>query len=107
MRSTFKFILFFTLIVTYQSVVAQRVDLDYFVSNALKNDPGIKQNVNQQQIYSLQSQLINAQNKAPQVSFTSDYLFVPTFGGGKVVSVTPNPPDGAFGYDPALTNGGL
>lgn len=86
---------------------AQQLDLNYFIGQALKNDAGIRQNINQQQFYSLQSRLINAQNKAPQVNFTSDYLFVPYFGGGRFMSITPNPPDGAFGYDPALTNGGL
>ncbi|WP_256389275.1 TolC family protein [Mucilaginibacter sp. PPCGB 2223] len=86
---------------------AQQLDLNYFIDHALKNDPGIKQNINQQQFYDLQTRLINAQNKAPQVNFTSDYLFVPYFGGGRPFTISPNPPDGSFGYDPALTNGGL
>jgi len=86
---------------------SQQLDLNYFIDHALKNDPGIKQNINQQQFYGLQARMINAQNKAPQVNFTSDYLFVPYFGGGKFLTISPNPPDGAFGYDPALTNGGL
>lgn len=108
MRSTFTFILFATLIYFAQPACAQQLDLDYFINNALKNDPGIKQNVNQQQIYGLQSQLINAQNKAPQVNFTSDYTFAPFFAdGGKPISITPNPSPDAFGYDAALTNGGL
>jgi outer membrane protein TolC len=86
---------------------AQQLDLNYFIDHALKNDVGIRQNLNQQQFYALQSRLINAQNKAPQVNFTSDYLFVPYFGGGRPFTISPNPPDGSFGYDPALTNGGL
>lgn len=86
---------------------AQQLDLNYFIDHALKNDAGIRQNVNQQQFYGLQSRLINAQNKAPQVNFTSDYTFVPYFGGGRILTISPSPPDGSFGYDPALTNGGL
>lgn len=86
---------------------AQQLDLNYFIDHALKNDVGIRQNLNQQQFYALQSRLINAQNKAPQVNFTSDYLFVPYFGGGRPFTISPNPPADAFGYDPALTNGGL
>jgi len=86
---------------------AQQLDLNYFIDHALKNDVGIRQNLNQQQFYALQSRLINAQNKAPQVNFTSDYLFVPYFGGGRPFTISPNPPADAFGYDPSLTNGGL
>ncbi len=89
------------------SAQAQQLDLNYFIDHALKNDVGIRQNLNQQQFYALQSRLINAQNKAPQVNFTSDYLFVPYFGGGRPFTISPNPPADAFGYDPALTNGGL
>jgi outer membrane protein TolC len=108
MRQRYIYILLFTFICLSQSVYSQQVDLDYFISNALKNDPGIKQNVNQQQIYGLQSQLINAQNKAPQVNFTTDYTFAPFFAdNGRAISITPNPAPDAFGYDAALTNGGL
>lgn len=86
---------------------SQQLSLDYFINNALKNDPSIRQNVNQQQIYGLQSQLINAQNKSPQVNFTSDYLFAPFFGSdGKAISITTNPSPNAYGYDVGLTNGG-
>ena len=108
MRATFKYLLFIILLYAVKPVCAQQVDLDYFINNAIKNDPGIKQNVNQQQIYGLQSQLINAQNKAPQVNFTSDYKFDPFFASdGKPIAITSNPSTDAFGYDAALTNGGL
>ncbi|WP_448699196.1 TolC family protein [Mucilaginibacter sp. AW1-3] len=91
----------------FKPAQAQQLDLNYFIDHALKNDPGIRQNINQQQFYTLQTRMINAQNKAPQVNFTSDYLFVPYFGGGRALTISPNPPADAFGYDPALTNGGL
>jgi outer membrane protein TolC len=91
----------------YQNAYCQQLDLNYFIDNALKNDPAVKQNINQQQFYALQAQLINAQNKAPQVNFTSDYLFVPYFGNhGKPISISANPSDNAYGYDVGLTNGG-
>jgi outer membrane protein TolC len=90
-----------------QPLKAQQPDLNYFIDRALRSDVGIRQNINQQQTFSLQSQLIIAQNKKPQVNFTSDYTFVPYFGGGRLLTLSPNPPDGSFGYDPALTNGGL
>jgi len=108
MKLSIKITLFFSLIYCCQNISAQQLDLDYFINNAIKNDPGIKQNVNQQQIYGLQSQLINAQNKAPQVNFTTDYTFAPFFAdNGRAISITPNPAPDAFGYDAALTNGGL
>ncbi|EHQ28805.1 TolC family protein [Mucilaginibacter paludis] len=107
MRLTFTLTLFISILNFSAPAYGQQLDLEYFVASGLKNDPGLKQNVNQQQIYSLQSQLINAQNKSPQVNFTSDYLFSPFFGSdGKVISITPNPSANAFGYDAALTNGG-
>ncbi|RKR83776.1 outer membrane protein TolC [Mucilaginibacter gracilis] len=108
MKSAFSFLLYIILVIFSQVAFAQQLNIDYFISNALKNDAGIKQNVNQQQIYGLQAQLINAQNKKPQVNFTSDYTFAPFFAdNGKPISITPNPAADAFGYDAALTNGGL
>ncbi|MEN0054782.1 MAG: TolC family protein [Mucilaginibacter sp.] len=95
-------------LVLVQPVSGQQLDLNYFIDNALKNDAAIRQNVNQQQFYGLQAQLINAQNKAPQVNFTSDYLFAPYFGNnGKAIAITANPSSKAFGYDVGQTNGGM
>ena len=95
------------LIFSVKPTYSQQATLDYFIDHALKNDPSIKQNINQQQFYGLQSQLINAQNKKPQINFTSDYLFVPYFGSnGHLISITPSPSADAFGYDAGLTNGG-
>lgn len=91
----------------FTPVLGQQATLDYFIDHALKSDPNIRTNVNNQQLYTLQAQLIDAQNKKPQLAFTSDYLFVPYFGSnGHVISITPNPSDNAFGYDIGLTNGG-
>jgi outer membrane protein TolC len=82
--------------------------LDYFINHALQSDPNIRQNANQQQFYALQAQLINAQNRAPQVNFTSDYLFAPFFANdGKPIAITSNPAPDAFGYDVGQTNGGM
>jgi outer membrane protein TolC len=109
MRPRLLFVLsFIALFLVGRSARAQQPTLDYFIDHALKSDPNIRTNINQQQFYSLQAQLINAQNRAPQVSFTSDYLFVPYFGSdGKPISITPTPSADAFGYDVGLTNGGM
>jgi outer membrane protein TolC len=109
MRPRLLFVLsFIALFLVGRPALAQQPTLDYFIDHALKSDPNIRTNINQQQFYGLQAQLINAQNKAPQVSFTSDYLFVPYFGSdGKALSITPTPSADAFGYDVGLTNGGM
>jgi outer membrane protein TolC len=109
MRPRLLFVLsFIALLLAERPARAQQPTLDYFIDHALKSDPNIRTNINQQQFYGLQAQLINAQNKAPQVNFTSDYLFVPYFGSdGKAISITPTPSPDAFGYDVGLTNGGM
>jgi outer membrane protein TolC len=89
---------------------AQQRNLDYFLTSALQNDPNIRQNINQQQFYNLQRQLIIAQNKLPQVTATSDLLLAPNFGDGRgiFIATSKNPPsNNAFGYDYNVTNGGL
>ena len=87
---------------------AQNKNITYFLNEGLKNNPGIVENNNLQQFFQIQNEIITAQNKKPQISFTADYLFVPTFfSNGRVISVTANPSPKAFGYDAALTNGGL
>lgn len=101
------FPLIFLLLLQVQPVFCQQTDLDYFIRNALKNDVTVRSNVNRQQFYGLQARLIDAQNKAPQVTFTSDYILAPFFGSnGKPVSITTNPSANAFGYDVGQTNGG-
>ena len=98
-------ILFF--IVPYM-LQAQNKNINYFLTEGLKNNPTLVENTNLQQFFQLQNEFITAQNKKPQINFTTDYLFVPTFfSNGRVISVTSNPSPKAVGYDAALTNGGL
>src|ERR1700754_1991898 len=110
MRSVFisAALLISIIMILVQPAMRQQLDLNYFIDNALKNDAAIRQNANQQQFYGFQAQLINAQNKAPQVNFTSDSLFAPYFGNnGKAIAITANPSSRAFGYDVGQTNGGM
>jgi outer membrane protein TolC len=89
-------------------VIAQKKQLDFFISEGLKNDPSLFEINNLQQYYNIQNQFITAQNRKPQVSFTSDLLFAPFFfDNGKAISITSNPSSKAFGYDAGITNGGL
>lgn len=88
--------------------IAQQKNLDFFITQAISNNPALIENTNLQQNFQLQNEIINAQNKKAQVSFTADYLFSPFFfDNGKVISITSNPSPKAYGYDAGITNGGL
>lgn len=87
---------------------AQQKNLDYFITQAISNNPVLIENTNLQQNFQLQKEIINAQNKKPQVNFTADYLFAPFFfDNGKAISITSNPSPKAYGYNAGITNGGL
>jgi outer membrane protein TolC len=95
------------ILVTF-SISAQQRDLSYYQKTANTNSPEIKENINLQKFNLFQIDLIKAQTQKPQVNFTADYLFAPFFfNNGKFLSITPNPSSKAFGYDAALTDGGL
>lgn len=87
---------------------AQNKTVTYFIDEALKNNPSLTENTNLQQFFQIQNEIINAQNKKPQVNFTADYIFAPFFfNNGRIIAITPNPSPKAIGYDAALSNGGL
>ena len=86
---------------------AQNKDINYFIQEGVKSNPNIAENINLQQFFQIQNEIITAQNKRPQVNFTGDYLFAPFFfNNGRVISITPNPSPKAYGYDAGITNGG-
>ncbi|HQS51465.1 MAG TPA: TolC family protein, partial [Daejeonella sp.] len=106
-RVKFSFLIL-ALISTSLATVAQEKQLDFFISEGLKNNPSLLEINNLHQYFQIQNEFITAQNKKPQVSFTADYLFAPFFfDNGRLVSITQNPSPKAFGYDAGLTNGGL
>jgi outer membrane protein TolC len=87
---------------------AQSKTADYFIDEGLKNTPSLIENTNLKQFFTIQNEIITAQNKKPQVNFTADYIFAPFFfNNGRVIAITPNPSPKAIGYDAALSNGGL
>lgn len=96
------------IILIYQSIPAQQRDLSYYQSAAKTNSPEIKENINLQKFNLFQNDIIKAQNQKPQINLTADYLFAPFFfNNGKLMSITPNPDAKSFGYDAAITDGGL
>ncbi len=87
--------------------VSQNRDINYYVNRAQQNSPLISQNESLLRINLLQNQLIIAQNLKPHVYITGDLTLAPYFSNnGRFISLTPNPDGSAFGYDPALSNGG-
>tara|TARA_R110002050_G_scaffold289_1_gene1745 strand:+ start:823 stop:2100 length:1278 start_codon:yes stop_codon:yes gene_type:complete len=98
-------LLFFTMLVTSK---AQETNLEYFISEAKKNLPVLKENYNLLKIGEIQNDIIRAQNKAFQVNATSEVQFAPYFNNnGRFIDVTTTPSPRAYGYDVGITNGGL
>ncbi len=100
-------ILILYLFVGHELAAQQRTLTDY-QTLARQNNPIAQQNTNLQKILLLQNDIIKAQYTAPQVNFTSDYLFAPFFfSNKKIVAITNSPDANAIGYDAGITNGGI
>jgi hypothetical protein len=84
---------FFTIVTTLISAFGygQSHTLDYFIEQAQQNSPLIKDYNNQILSFRLDSLILRAQLKQPQVNFISTNSYAPVIGG--------------FGYDGAITNG--
>jgi outer membrane protein TolC len=84
-------------------------NINYFVDQAIKNSPLIKENNNLSEISKLEIDRLKAFYLAPQANFTGNYLFSPILSlDGKNPSLKINP-DAAtkyLGYDLASSNGG-
>ena len=87
---------------------AQTKDLLFYQTLAAQNNATIKENKNLKQFNLLQKDLQIAQFKKPQISVSADYLLAPYFfNNNQFLSVSQNPEKKSFGYDNAITNGGL
>jgi outer membrane protein TolC len=87
---------------------AQETSLDYFLGKAKQNNDSLYSSESLQKIGQLQEQMINAQNRAPQVDAFANLIFAPYFdNNGKVIDISTNPSPNAFGYDAGISNGGL
>lgn len=99
------FCLFFAMLF---SVRAQEHKLDYFLAKAEDNAAALKENNNLLKIGEIQNTIIEAQNNGFKVDASSDVLFAPFFNSnGRAIEITTNPSSNAYGYDAAITNGGL
>lgn len=81
-----------TLLLFPLSLLAQHNDMNFYVNAALSNSPLLKDYNNQIVSTQIDSQLIRSGLK-PQVNAVTNNMIAPTFNG--------------FGYDNAITNGGL
>lgn len=86
--------------------VSAQNGIDYYLTQAYKNNPVIKELANNIDINNIEKSLNKAKLSSPQVSVTSNYLFSPYFNNnGQYVTTNPGPD--AVGYDIGITNGGL
>ncbi|MGA2667624.1 MAG: TolC family protein [Ignavibacteria bacterium] len=76
-----------------QHICSQERTLNFFIESAINNSPVIKENKTLLNTYAVQKEFIRAVTTKPSLFTTANYLFAPTFG--------------EFGYDSAVTNGGL
>lgn len=89
------------------AVFAQN-NLDYYVAQAKQNSPTYVEFRNAEKFVQLQAKLIEVQNKAINVNFTSDLYFSPYFNNnGNLIAITNMPDSKAIGYDVNVSNGGL
>ncbi len=89
-------------------LVAQPRNLDEFIARAKNRSPLLHDAIRQQQSIVLQQELLRSQLRSLLVTLSADYLLAPFFGSNNhVVSLTTSPSSNAYGYEAALTNGGL
>ena len=72
---------------------SQTRNLNYYIDNAIKTDPIINENKLLLTTHNIRKELVRSSVSKPRLFTTANYLFAPTFG--------------EFGYDSAVTNGGL
>jgi len=84
---------FLTAVIVFISILSygQIHTLDFFIEQAQQNSPLIKEYNNQILSFKIDSLILKAQLKKPQVNFISSNSYAPVVGG--------------FGYDAAVTNG--
>lgn len=82
--------LIFTLFV---NINAQDRDLNYYIETAIKNNPILNENKVLLTSYDLRKELVRFSTVKPLIFTTANYLFAPTYKD--------------YGYDSAITNGGL
>lgn len=87
-----------------------RQELDYYLENAHQTSPLIRDNQNQIQANALEARRLLAQYTRPLVQLTGTAQFAPiitTDGGGVRPDFNSNGAPNYFGYDLAVSNGGL
>lgn len=87
--------------------LSAQVDLEYYLEQAMAQNPSLKGFTIQQKISGLEIQKIKNQFEKPQWTVTGDYLLAPYFfNNGKAMAITAAPDSRAVGYDAGVTNGG-
>lgn len=84
---------FALLFAMFININAQVRDLNYYIETAIKNNPVLNENKVLLTSYNLRKELVTSSTVKPQIFTTANYLFAPTYKD--------------YGYDSAITNGGL
>ena len=87
------FIAFLIALIFQGELFPQEKDLNYYILSAGKNNPVLNENNSLIATYNLRKELVKASVTGPSIFTTANYLFAPTYKD--------------FGYDSAITNGGL
>ena len=99
------FVIMPVLFITPAKMDAQN-ELSFYLNAAFQNNPALKENTGLIRISEIDKSLAESEHSLPQISLTSNYIFVPYFNNnGKLISSDPDPK--AIGYDAAITDGGL
>jgi len=80
-------------------------DLDYFIEQAIQNNPALIDNENQIKMAQIEQNRLSKEISGLKVYATADLLVAPYFNNRKLIDT--NPESQAIGYDAAVTNGGL
>jgi outer membrane protein TolC len=83
----------FFIFLSKNNCFSQEKNLNFYLESAVNNNPVINENKQLLNTYLTQKKLIKASTTRPLLFTTANYLFAPTFG--------------EYGYDSAVTNGGL
>jgi len=95
LQSCFNKLYFLVLLLLFfnGNLKSQTKNLEYYIDNAVKTSQSISENKKLMTTYNIRKELINSNLYKPRIFSTVNYLFAPSFG--------------EYGYDSAVTNGGL
>jgi outer membrane protein TolC len=93
LTTAFTYIVIILFLTPYYNTYSQQKSLNYYVENAIKSSQVINENRRLLTTLDIRKEIISSSVSKPKIYSTANYLFAPTIG--------------EYGYDSAVTNGGL